>query len=451
MQGTGNGIAAAKKLANLYESTNTNSSGKVTNPDVYSHIIDSVLSPFAGSIDGQNAIADYKNKQKALITSNNETDTSLASLKQKEYASWYNDDDGEDATSFRNPAWVARMSSESLDQLVAETVMNIQDAEDNKRSTAELKTYLNDLTKKADRMRTISDSLDSGEPVNLDGYGYFIDSDPNTGVIRGASFMPTDVNLGDLSKDTIRTDSTVQAGNKKIPVYLPYVKDASGATKAMFGGKEYTGNKDLLSGGDSEILLTDKNAYKKDSANFEIGKVYRTYSGKTNLDGSPKSDYYYPGYDNKLYKFSDEDPAGQALLKSLKDVGVFSDVKSLPRLSPTLASTYNAQPLPSDAGSFSETQRRGALGMKIGQENQVLAAEADKSLADNFWDVVTAPDSLRTSVDSAVSGVASGISSFFGRKNRQSALPKQPTSSGGNYSAPDVVASGSSFFKSKPQ
>ena len=115
IQGSGNGgFSGAKKIADLYAASNTDANGEVKNPAVYDKIINEILAPYAGTLDGQNLIADYTNKKKKLEFDKNEVDTTVASFRQKEYSAWYVNDDGEDQVSFRNPPWVAQVTSESL-------------------------------------------------------------------------------------------------------------------------------------------------------------------------------------------------------------------------------------------------------------------------------------------------------------------------------------------------
>lgn len=438
----GSGVSNAKKLADLYVSSNTGPDGEISDPSVYDNVIKEILAPFAGTIDGQNAIADYSNKRKALASKQSDVEQTVSALKQKEYGAWYVDDDGEDNTSFRNPAWVAQMTSESLDMILAETLATIDEKRAAKKSTAELESYATELIKRSDRMRTIAASLDGGEEVNLDGYGYYIDADPNTGQIRGASFMPTDAGFGDLSKGTIRTDSKVKVGNKNVPIYLPFVKQEDGTNKAVFGGKEYTGDSNLLSGGEEITPLTDRNLYKGVDSKFEVGKAYRSFNGKNNIDGSPKSDYIYVGKDNKMYKFSDDDASGKALLDSLRSVGAIGE--SIPRISPVDAMSYATNPLPSDA-SFIQGEQRGARVRTYNAEAAVSQAEADR------FNNLNPVEEVIEGASTIGQNVLSGIQGFFGRKNRQS-TPEQPRQSvGGVTSAPDVIESSKSFFGKRVQ
>lgn len=431
----GSGISQAKKLADLYVSTNTGSDGDVTDPAVYDNAIKNILAPYAATVDGQNAIADYNNKKKALTAKQADVNRDVSALKLKEYSAFYVDDDGQDDTSFRNPAWVAQVTSESLDMILAETVSTIDERRSQGKSIAELQTYLSDLIKRSDRMRTLSDSLndDNGASVNLDGYGYYLDTDPNTGQIRGASFMPTDVPFADLAQGTTRTDSKVKVGNKTVPVYLPSVKADDGTSKTVFGGKEYTGDSNLLSGNDAEIALSDRNSYKSVDSKFEIGKAYKAFNGKTNIDGSSQSDYFYVGRDNKMYRFSDNDPNGKAFLDSLRSVGAIG--ANIPKISPIDAQSYSTNPLPSEP-SFTQSEQRGAKIRTLQTEASAMQAEADRQ--ENLGSL---GQTFEGGADLVKKGI-SAVSSFFGRKNR----PNQPETP-----PPAPIDSGKSFFMGRVQ
>jgi hypothetical protein len=107
------GFSNTKKTVDLFIATNTNDAGEISNPQVYQTAME-MLEPYSGTLDGQNLIADYANKKKKLENRQSQSETTVAALREKEYASWYVDDDGADNTSFRNPAWVAQVTSESL-------------------------------------------------------------------------------------------------------------------------------------------------------------------------------------------------------------------------------------------------------------------------------------------------------------------------------------------------
>lgn len=444
MQGGGSGFSDAKKIADLYVSTNTNDEGEVKDPAVYERVISQILAPYEGTIDGQNLIADYRNKMKKLTSAKNDADTTLSALRQKEYSAWYVDEDNESAdgssSGFRNPAWVAQVTSESLDMILAETLdLREKKAADNK-DVSTLDSYIAELTRRSDRMRSIATQLEDGVDANLDGYGYYVDSDPNTGAIRGASFMPTDVNFSELSKGTIRTDSMVTVGNKKVPVYLPYIKQEDGTNIARFGGTEYTGDTNLLSGGEPDVAFTDKSRYQGGGSGVEMNKIYQTFTGKTNVDGSYKKDYLYVSPDNKIYRFGEDDPKGKELIESMRSI---SGMKDIPRLSPVDVNKFYVEPLPTNSSQITQSAVRSAKIDKYTQEAAVYEAEATR---------LENQSELGKVIENAPGVIGRGISavsSFFSRKNRVNTPDKTSTSINGQSSGKDVVDSGSGFFRNR--
>lgn len=438
----GGGFAKAKKIAELYVSTNTNDAGVVKNPEVYQSVIENILKPYAGTVDGQNLIASYINKSKKLTTANNKSETTVAALKEKEYASWYVDDDSAGDTSFRNPAWVAQVTSESLDMIVAETSLAIIQARDNNESTAELNQYLNGLITRSDRMRSVSGSLNDGVEASLDGYGYFVDSDPNTGEIRGASFMPTDQDFGGLATNKKRTNSTITVGNKSVPVYLPFVTDDQGIEKSQLGGVtyEYDGT-NLYASGQESLALSDRNAYQGAISKIQLGQVYQTFNGKVNIDGSFKRDYVYVGNDNTIYKFGDDNLEGQKFLKSMREAGNLGE--NVLRLNPADVADFPTQPLPSDTSNLSYSEGRSNTISRYQREGAALQAESDRlqSLSP-IGEVVEGAGELVSKGVSAVKG-------FFSRKNVPAKQEEPGQSISGQSSGVDVVDSGRSFFAGK--
>src|SRR3990167_5103549 len=141
------GATRAKRLADIYIKTHSNAEGKVTDPAVYQAAIDSYLAPFADDLTVASKMATFQNKVKDLETNNSDINASLEDLKLREHAAWYINEDEVDNTSFRNPSYVAQVTSESLDMLVAETVATIQVKQENGKDTVELETYLRDLVK----------------------------------------------------------------------------------------------------------------------------------------------------------------------------------------------------------------------------------------------------------------------------------------------------------------
>ena len=332
------------------------------------------------------------------------------------------------------------MTSQSLDMILAETLDTREQKAAAGKDTSDLDSYITELTRRSDRMRKLSDNLDAGLPVDADGYGYYVDSDPNTGVIRGAAFMPTDTGFTELAKGTIRTDSMVTAGQSKIPVYLPYVKAEDGTTKAMFGSTQYTGDNSLLTGGETDVALSDRTKYEGNLSTIETNKLYQTFTGKTNIDGTYKKDYMYISPENKIFRFGEDDPKGKQLIESMRSI---TGVTTIPRLSPADVSQFYTEPLPDDSTQITDAAKHNYL---------YTSAIADQAQYDAQAQALNYRGSLELFKDNVVEGagkVMSGISSFFGRKNRPN-VPNAPTQSiNGQSSGADVTDSGAGFFRSK--
>lgn len=426
-----NASARAKRLADIYVRTHTDATGKVSDPKVYQSAIDQYLAPFGDDLTVQLKIAAFQNDANALEAKQGEIGNTVAALRLKEYNSWYVAEDGQSA-GFRNPAYVAQVTSESLDMLIAETVATISAQQEVGKDTSDVENYLTDLVKRADRMRRFSDGLNDGSTTSLDGYGYFVDADPNTGRVRGASLMPTDINFKGIADGAVRTDSMVKVGNKSVPIYLPHVTDDMGTFKANFGGVEYTGNGTLLQASDSQplVALTDTQRYQYDGDSFQMGKAYRAYTGQTNIDGSPKQDYFYVGRDQKMYKFSEDDPNGKALLDQLGQVGGI-DRNNIPRINPMNAMQYATEPLPSNDMQFSKKE---VLGSQLASGSSL--------------NIINGPEEPKTGLarlPEVAKRVNTTVDSFFGRKNRPSAPAKAPARTGA-----DIIDAGAAFFKNGP-
>jgi len=367
----GSGASRAKKLADIYIKQHMTGT-KVDSPEVYQYVIDNYLSPFADSLDVQKTIADYENKQEQLAINKQKVSGSLAALKLKEQGSWYVDSD-EDFDTFRDPLAVAQDTSYNLDGLVAEAIMAKNEMEERNQDTSEITSYIYDLSKKADRMRSVVTEISNGGTGLKEGYGYYLDVDPNTGKIRGASFAPTDLSVKEAQEGKVRTDSKVKVGSASIPVYVSAYKNDAGEYVSKFGGTEYLGNSNLISGNDSEINLGDKNVYGYDGLSLERGKMYSAFTGETYQDGTPKKKFYYRGFDDSVYSFDENDPKGQELIDSMQAVGAI-DKNNIPRINAYTALGVVSKPLSETTKSFSSDPKI----YKYQQEAQQYQSEADR-------------------------------------------------------------------------
>lgn len=448
------GATRAKRLADIYIKTHSNAEGKVTDPQVYQVAIDSYLAPYADDLTVSSKMATFQNKVKDLSTENSEVNASLEDLKLREYQAWYRSEDVSDTAGIRNPSSVAQVTSENLDILLAETLATFRFQKENGKDTTKLEEYLPDLIKKSDRMRTLAQGLEDGTKQSLDGYGYYIDADPNTGAFRGAALMPTDVANKGISDGTIRTDTYVDMKGTRVPVYLPYTENESGQTQINFAGKQYLGDTKMMHADDaSDVILTNKDFTQQYSIPFEgdsrtNGKVYRAFNGQENQDGTPRQDYYFAGYDNKMYRFSGDSPQGKAFLEGMKATGGI-DTSSIPRINPYTAAGLNAVPLPDDSGGMQ-------IDAAVRNPSLLNITNKENPPEDTFFGQLgRIPGLLKGNFKNSLLGkTMSGddfgtppdaASSFFSRKNRASTPNPAPARTGN-----DVVDQGNQFFKDRP-
>lgn len=369
----GSGSTRAKKLADLYIKQHTYGN-KVDNPDVYNFAIDNYLSPYADDLGVQSKMEDFKNKFELLSSQKQIIANSLAGLKLKEQGAWYVNEDEAGGSTFRDPLNVARITSENLDRLVAEAVLAADEQRKLGKDASEIDNYLYDLNRKADRMRSVVSEIESGATGAKDGYGYYVDTDPNTGKIRGASFAPTDIKIQDISDGKIRTDSSIKIGQTDIPIYVSAIKDSSGQFVSKFGDTQYSGDTNMLSGGEKNIVLNDGNKYQFDGTFLNRGNVYQAYTGETYEDGSPKKKFFYRGFDDKVYSFADDDKQGKALIDSLKSVGAVNP-DNIPRINSYTAMGIVANPLSS---SNRDLGVQASKIIPLQKEAAVATAESDR-------------------------------------------------------------------------
>ncbi len=424
----GSGAARAKKLADLYIKNHT-TGNKVDSPDVYQYVNDNILAPYADDLGVQQKMADYLNKSELLASTKQQIAGSLAALKLKEQGAWYRDrDEGLDLT-FRDPESALRDTSGKLDLLVMETVMASEEQRRASKDSSEIDSYLIDLNRKADRMRSALASVENGQTGELSGFGYFLDTDPNDGTIRGATFAPTDMKI-DGTTDKTKTDSTVNISNASVPIHINTLK-IDGKNISYFGGKKYSGDNEKVKGGKGSILLSNTEQYKFSGlgigggASFEKGKLYTAFTGETYQNGDPKSKFFYQGYDDKTYSFNDDDPEGKAFVESLKSVGSV-DPNNIPRINPLTATRVIANPLSSNPGMSERAVKIAGFNKEqVGYDAEVKKEEGMNWIQGGF--------------DKGTDILAN---TFFGAKNKLNKPDVAPA-----RTAPDVVDKAQRFFR----
>ena len=178
-----------------------------------------------------------------------------------------------------------------------------------------------------------------------------------------------------------------------------------------------------------------------------MNQIYETFTGKTNVDGSYKKDYIYVSPENKVYRFSDDDPKGKELISSMQNIAGMGKPQ---RLSPTDVSQFYTEPLPDDATPLVQSATSNAKMQKFSIEQAAADAEVERlknqtslgKVTENIGSVVSDPLSIPAKAFNEVK-------SWFGAKNRPN-VPDKPTASiGGQTQGNEVIAQGEGFFRNR--
>lgn len=379
--GTGTGLARAKKLADLAIKTNTDASGGYTSKG-YEQAM-AYLEPYGENIDAQRLLADYSNKLDKLSKKSKDQNETVAAFKLQEMDSYFTTFDG-DTGGFRSPGSLIGTTSEALDNLLLGVMNAIDEKEAVGDSTDALHNYFNDLNKRAESMRGLRNKYEGGELTgkSLDGYGYYVDTDPVDGSVRSAALLPVGLAPEGMTTGYRRLDATTTVGDAALPVYAPAVKDATGAYTAKVGQATWTGSGEgALAPGKADHDLA-KSLFAPgqfsigDASNFPLRKnsVAKGGFGKgligKDADGNPVESVFYRGMDNKLYSV---------------DETMLEEFKKDPMLAKKLDgyvtqfSPSEARDLSKEATPFSANRKGGAA-----REAQVAGyiAEADRTSAE---------------------------------------------------------------------
>lgn len=462
------GFSRAKKLADLAIKTNTDSTGA---PTAYGYEqAMALLQPFIGSakeseaIDAQRIVAGYSNSLTKLTKKEKDQTETVAAFKLQENDAYFTSFDGEYG-GFRNPSDLVGATSESLDNLLLGVINAIDEKEANGDSTDALYAYMNDLQKRADTMRDVRNRFERGElseGQTLDGFGYYVDTNPIDGSVRGAAFLPVGLAPEGMTAGYRRLEATTKLGNALLPVYAPVQKDSFGEYVARVGDATWSGTGDGAlrsnSASSAKSLFEEGSFNIGDTTIFPVRKngvdkgQFATALIGRDADGNPVDGVFYRGYDNKLYNVD------QATLEGFQNDPVLSAKLNgyMPRFSPT-----EAQELAREAVPFTPD--------RIGRESKIATyqSEADKAAAEaaryenmGFFEKVgegfkgmtgksfeevgneAGKRALMSSIPGALPTVA--VASFFQNKNKPNQPDEAPTGGSGN----DIIESGKNFFRS---
>jgi len=448
------GFSRAKKLASLSTKTNVNSKGQTTEQGYQAAI--AALTPYLQSsnekeaLDAQIAIAGYNNALNKVTTNKRDQNEAVSSFKLQEADAYFTKFDG-DVGSFRNPTDLIDTTSESLDTLLVSLIDTIDQKKADGESTDALYSYYKDLNKRASDMRDLRNKFQRGElPTgqSLDGYGYYVDTDPITGQVRGAALIPVNNPPAGLTDGYRRLDATSQVGESMLPVYAPAQKTSDGSYVSRVGSHVWsgtgegslTGEKEASNLTDGKFAISDSVAFPLASTRVDKGSFVRGYSGK-DAEGNPVESIYYRGQDNKLYNVD------QATIEEFKKDPLLSQKLNgyVQQVSPS-----EIKELQTEAKPF--TPDRLSYESKITDMNAKTAAaqaESDRLNPEGFFAKAKVLGSevvndlkARAQTTTSPSGEVTPRKSFFDRTN----APNKPDSAPTGENAQSIIDSGKKFF-----
>lgn len=437
------GVSRAKKLADIYIKSHTDAGGNVSDPSVYQYAIDNYLSPFGDDLSVQQKIAGYQNNMKGVNEKGFDQSITLSSFKREVQNAVYTNN----PSLVKDPWTLAQYTSNELDKALFSLNTAIDYLHSQNKSVDQLISYRTELNKMAGAQRELVNNIAQGTSnPNLDGYGYYVKTNPANGALVGAALLPTFAAPADLTDGTHRLENTIGIGNSKIPVYLPVNKNADGSYEARLNGNVWTGTGDTPLAHDSGSDFTDGTFSLADQTKFPVksfdlqpGQFGRTLSG-IDTSGSSVYTYYYKGNDNKVYSIN------QDSINQFKTDPIMG--KKLNDFVPTLgqedvSNFGSVQPLDSNV---IKADRTAVLNDQL-KTNAATSDAANAKVQQMNTGIVGAAADVGGVINKAAGAVGGFFSGLLGRKNQPS--PPQPSavSVGGTYSPPDVVASGASFFR----
>lgn len=442
------GFARAKKLADLSIKTNTDSSGSPTARGYEQALI--YLQPFINSekeseaLDAQRIVARYNNSLDKLSTRKRNQEETVAAFKLQELDSYFTSFDG-DTGGFRNPASLIDTTSESLDGLLLGVINAIDQKEANGDSTDVLRAYMNDLNKRANKMRDLRNKFDNGELTGktLDGFGYYVDTNPLDNNIRGAALLPVGLVPSDIIKGYRRLEATSNVGGALLPVYAPAQQNALGEYEARVGNATWSGtgqgalqqenvgqSKNLFQEGGFDI--SDPIVFPSRRNTLDNGTFGKGFIGK-DVEGRPVESFLYRGVDSKLYLVNQDtvDLFRQDPILSSKLDGY------IPQYSPTEMKELTREAVPF------EWSRAGVESKISGAQSEATLAQAEVDRLQNLSFFGKIKEGIGVVGERIKETLQRRQSVFFERKN----VPTKPKEPVVGSSTPDIIEKGKSFFR----
>ena len=442
------GFSRAKKLAALAIKTNTDSSGSPTTRGYEQALV--YLQPFMDSekkneaLDAQTLVANYNNSLNKLSSKKRDQSETVAAFKLQELDSYFTTFDG-DAGSFRNPASLIGTTSEALDSLLLGVINAIDERSANNDSTDALYSYMNDLNKRADKIRDLRNKFDNGELTGktLDGFGYYVDTNPIDGSIRGAALLPVGLAPEDISKGYRRLEATTNIGGALLPVYAPAQQDVMGEYIARIGDASWSGSnngalqadkaeqsKNLFKEG--EFSISDSSIFPIRKNQIDKGSFGRGFIGK-DAEGNPVESIFYRGADNKLYSVD------QTTIDQFKQDPLLS--KKLDGYV-TQFSPSEAQNLLKEAVPYSQE--------RMGFESRISDFQSQAGIAETEADRIQ-NTGFFGKVKEGLGAIGEGVkvrqeqrsTSFFENKN----VPNEPEEAPTGGTPENIIETGKQFFR----
>lgn len=441
------GMARAKKLADIYIKSHTDDSGTVNDPNVYQYAIDNYLAPYADDLTVASKIAGYENNIKKVGEKGYDQSVTLAGFKREVENAIYTSDQ----RLVRDPWTLAQYTSEELDKALYSVNLAIDHLKATGKSVDQLITYRTQLNGMASAQRELVNNIAQGTVnPNLDGYGYFVKTNPANGALTGAALLPTNYAPSGVTDGNKRLETSLQIGGAKIPVYLPATKNADGEYEARLYGDVWKGSGDSPLGKDSGDNFGDGNFDISDAAKFPVksfdlapGQFGRKMTG-VDTGGNSVYTYFYRGVDGSVHSIDQnslnlfkQDPIMAQKLNTFVPTLGDDDVRGFGNVTPLDQSII--------------AQDKKAVLQSQASDAAAASAAANEKYQRLNTGVVGALADVGGVIQKGVSAVGGFFSNMFGRKNRQSTPTEAPVSSNGQYSPKDVVQSGSSFFKGKVQ
>lgn len=329
------GATRVIRLADILLKQNTNDEGDPAPEGIQSAIAQ--LTPYADNLQVQSKILTLQNKLKDIQAREIDSDSTLAVFKKEVTDAMYNRTD-----SIRDIGSMAFNTSIKLDDAILSLDASIASLKARGKSTDSLKSYRAELSKLADAQRDLVNKFNTGTAdPDLNGYGYYVHTNPADGSILGAAILPVALAPEEMTKGLKRIQNTTKLGNSTLPVYVSANQLADGTYEAKIGQKTWTGDGNLLVSEDDaegDFDISDKAKFPLRSGGLSVGQFGRIVVGQEN--GAAKYAYFFKAHDNSVRQITQEevdklagDPymsrqlSGYVPLLSPDDVSTFKDVK----------------------------------------------------------------------------------------------------------------------------